>query len=188
MSLRVRQQYEDNPYPRWVHVAGNVEPVALEQYLRDIFPTVPLASLHRNDALDVLVAGAGTGWQAIGVTQKFEGARVLAVDLSLSSLSYAVRKTPAALSTRIEYAQADILKLGAIDRRFDLIEASGVLHHMADPFEGWRVLLALLKPPASCISVFTANWPAVKSWLCVPSSPSAAMGRRRPRSGAAAKS
>jgi len=27
-----------------------------------------------------------------------------------------------------------------------LIEASGVLHHMADPFEGWRILLALLRP------------------------------------------
>ena len=29
---------------------------------------------------------------------------------------------------------------------FDFIEASGVLHHLADPWEGWRVLLSLLRP------------------------------------------
>ncbi len=146
VSLRVRKQYEDNPYPRWMHVAGNVEAKSLNQHLRDIFPTIPFALLPQTGVLDVLIAGSGTGWQAIGVTQKFEGARVLAVDLSLTSLSYAMRKTPAALSPRIEFAQADILNLGAIDRRFDLIEASGVLHHMADLFAGWRVLCALLKP------------------------------------------
>ena len=46
----------------------------------------------------------------------------------------------------IEYAQADILNLGAIDRTFDRIESVGVLHHLADPKAGWRVLLSLLAP------------------------------------------
>src|SRR5205085_8938522 len=32
------------------------------------------------------------------------------------------------------------------DERFDLVECSGVLHHMADPLAGWRVLLSLLRP------------------------------------------
>ena len=57
VSQRVRRQYEENPYPRWVHVAGNVEPVALEQYLRDIFPTIPFMSSGGTGTLDVLVAG-----------------------------------------------------------------------------------------------------------------------------------
>ena len=46
----------------------------------------------------------------------------------------------------IEYAQADILKLGSLDRRFDLIESVGVLHHLSDPEAGWRVLVSLLRP------------------------------------------
>ena len=71
---------------------------------------------------------------------------MLAVDLSLSSLCYAKRKTPASLADRIEYAQSDILKLGAIGRTFDMIDCQGVLHHMRDPFEGWRILLSLLRP------------------------------------------
>ncbi len=76
----------------------------------------------------------------------YENARVLAIDLSLSSLCYAKRKTPPDVADRIEYAQADILKLGTLDRSFDMIDSSGVLHHMADPLAAWGTLLTLLRP------------------------------------------
>ena len=33
-----------------------------------------------------------------------------------------------------------------MEERFDVIECSGVLHHMADPMAGWQVLRGLLKP------------------------------------------
>jgi len=146
VSLRVQRQYEENPYPRWVHVAANVEPVGIDDYLRDMFPTAPFTALGKTADLDYLVAGCGTGWHATGIAQKYLGARLLAVDLSLSSLCYAKRNTPAPLSEHIEYAQADILKLPSIGRSFDVIDASGVLHHMADPIASWRILLTLLRP------------------------------------------
>src|SRR5262249_53363954 len=82
-------------------------------------------------------AGCGTGRHPIEVARKYKDARVLAVDLSLTSLCYAKRKTPAPLAERIAYAQADILKIGSIERTFDLIDVSGVLHHLADPMAGW---------------------------------------------------
>ena len=145
-SQRVRQQYEENPYPRWVNIAGGIKPVPLDNFLRGRFPTAAFTPLGKSESLDVLVAGCGTGLQAAQTAQGCQGARVLAVDLSLTSLSYAKRKTPPRLSDRIEYVQGDILKLGTIGRTFDLIEASGVLHHMRDPFEGWRILLSLLRP------------------------------------------
>ena len=88
--------------------------------------------------------GCGTGQTAIASAQKFLGAHVLAIDLSLTSLSYAKRRTPDDVAPRIEYAQADILKLASLERRFDVIDTSGVLHHMADPFEAWQILLTLL--------------------------------------------
>ena len=31
-------------------------------------------------------------------------------------------------------------------RTFDIIESGGVLHHLADPFAGWRILLSRLRP------------------------------------------
>ena len=142
----MRQQYEENPYPRWVHPAGQVAPIPIDQYLREQFPAGALRPLGKTDALDILVAGCGTGEIAVASAQKYLGARVLAVDLSLSSLCYAKRNTPAALAARIDYAQADILKLATIGRNFDVIDCSGVLHHMADPLEGWRILLTLLRP------------------------------------------
>lgn len=145
-SQRVRAQYEENPYPRWVNPAGQVEPVALDDYLRTQFPAIPFAASGKTEGLDILVAGCGTGWQAVSIAQKFLGARVLAVDLSLASLAYAKRNTPTELAGRIDYAQADILKLGALERRFDVLEASGVLHHMADWRAAWRILLSRLAP------------------------------------------
>src|SRR6202042_1096204 len=39
-----------------------------------------------------------------------------------------------------------ILKLASIGRTFDFIDTSGVLHHLADPWAGWRTLLSLLRP------------------------------------------
>ena len=146
VSQRVRQQYEENPYPRWVNIAGDISPISLDMQLRDQFPTAAFTPLGKTESFDILVAGCGTGLQSAQVAQGYLGARVLAVDLSLSSLCYAKRKTPASLADRIEYVQGDILKLGAIGRSFDMIDGTGVLHHMGDPFEGWRILLSLLRP------------------------------------------
>jgi SAM-dependent methyltransferase len=73
---------------------------------------------------------------------------VLAVDLSLASLAYARRKTIELGIRNVEYRQADILALGALAERFDLIECSGVLHHLEDPLAGWRILAGLRKPGA----------------------------------------
>jgi SAM-dependent methyltransferase len=146
VSLVVRQQYEEHPYPRWVHAAVAPAPMSLNEHLRRQFPTAAFEHLADGDTLEILVAGCGTGRHPIEVARQYRGARILAIDLSLASLCYAKRKTPPALASQIEYAQADILESATIGRTFDLIEASGVLHHLAEPFVGWRALLALLRP------------------------------------------
>jgi SAM-dependent methyltransferase len=135
------------PYPRWLKAAPVGRPVTLGWYLRTQFPQATIADFPSEPSRpDVLIAGCGTGQHAIETGRRFAGANVFAVDLSLTSLSYAVRKTRELGLQNIAYAQADILMLGAIGRRFDVIESSGVLHHLADPAQGWRVLLSLLKP------------------------------------------
>ncbi|MBF0384220.1 MAG: class I SAM-dependent methyltransferase, partial [Magnetococcales bacterium] len=68
------------------------------------------------------------------------------VDLSFSSLSYAIRKAEELRAENIEFMQGDILELQRIGRQFDIVESVGVLHHMDDPLAGWRVLVDVLRP------------------------------------------
>jgi tetratricopeptide (TPR) repeat protein/SAM-dependent methyltransferase len=145
VSRMVRHQYEENPYPRWTKADPPKKPLPFDRYLRNQFPAAVFQPLGKPD-LDILIAGCGTGQHAIETTRRFPAARVLAIDLSATSLAYAMRKTREAGLHNIEYGQADILMLGSIGKSFDLIEASGVLHHLAEPFAGWRILLSLLRP------------------------------------------
>lgn len=146
VSEEVRDQYETNPYPRWVKLPIRSQIHPFNRGLRLRLPSAPFTPLPDDSAPEVLIAGCGTGAQSILFAQRFLGTRVLAIDLSLSSISYAKRKTHELGVTNVEYAQADILKLGSLGRTFDIIESIGVLHHLSDPFEGWRTLLSLLRP------------------------------------------
>lgn len=146
VTAAVRQQYEENPYPRWVGLTAISQPVALSDHIRQQFPSASFRRTGDGDNLDILVAGCGTGRHALELAQSYRGARVLAVDLSLASLAHAKRKTPPALAGKIEFAQADILALRSIGLTFDFINAGGVFHHMADPLAGWRALIELMRP------------------------------------------
>jgi Tfp pilus assembly protein PilF/SAM-dependent methyltransferase len=146
VSVRVRQQYEENPYPRWIVAGSRPKPQTVEDYFRQKFPMAQVRPVSGGGNLDVLVAGCGTGQHPIGLARTFRNARVLAVDLSLASLSYALRKTRELGLHNLEYAQADLLLLGSLGRSFDVIDSSGVLHHLADPMAGWRALLSLVRP------------------------------------------
>lgn len=144
VSRAVRQQYEDNPYPRWRAIVRRPAR-KLAEVVAELFPAIPVDTLPTAPPR-ILVAGCGTGRHALSVAYRYAEADILAVDLSRAALGYAQRRTRALGVDNIRYRQADILKLGAIEERFDLIESSGVLHHMADPEAGWAVLTGLLKP------------------------------------------
>jgi SAM-dependent methyltransferase len=133
VSRAVRQQYEQSPYPRWVKPGPPGEPIVL----KDRPP---------GQAFDALFAGCGTGLSTVEFARQTPRARVIAVDLSLASLCYAQRMALSYGLTKVEFGQADINKLAVIGREFDYVDASGVLHHLADPWEGWRTLLGMLRP------------------------------------------
>ena len=145
VSRDVRRQYEENPYPPWTGTYVG-RPLSFVECLEtDIFP----CSAPTGVALvkpDVLIAGCGTGKHAIDSALRYANSNVLAIDLSLHSIAYGKRKADQLGVGNIEFLHADILDLEKLDRRFDVIESVGVLHHMAEPRKGWSILTGLLRP------------------------------------------
>lgn len=140
-----RQQYEENPYPRWVRIPHLEHPVTIVEYLRKRFPLADFGHRGEQEIADILSVGCGTGQLALEIAQGIKS-HTLAVDLSLTSLGYAKRKALEQGLGTIDFAQADLLEMAATGRVFDVVECSGVLHHLADPYTGWRSLLPLLRP------------------------------------------
>jgi Tfp pilus assembly protein PilF/2-polyprenyl-3-methyl-5-hydroxy-6-metoxy-1,4-benzoquinol methylase len=146
LSMPVQRQYEENPYPRWIKAAAVVPLRSVNAFLRKQFPFARFEPLRNDVAMELLVAGCRTGQESIEAAQQFPDARVLAIDLSRSSLAYARRKSRAAGVTNVEHAQADVLHMASMGRTFDVISSVGVLHHLADPAAGLRALVSVLRP------------------------------------------
>jgi 2-polyprenyl-3-methyl-5-hydroxy-6-metoxy-1,4-benzoquinol methylase len=146
VSSKVRDQYEVSPYPRWVNLGLPLKPVPISKVIENIKLKLFDDQIKEVEAPNILIAGCGTGQHSIGTAARFKGSKILAIDLSLASLSYAKRKTEELDIQNIDYMQADILDLGKLHRQFDIVESAGVLHHMDDPLAGWRVLTDCLKP------------------------------------------
>ena len=145
VSLKVREQYEDSPYPRWVNLGLSPNGISIPEMVVQSKIKIFDPKVFDTCSPNILIAGCGTGQHPIGTAARFKNSKLLAIDLSRSSLAYAKRKTEGIDHLNIEYMQADILNLEQLNRQFDIIESIGVLHHMNDPMAGWKVLRNCLK-------------------------------------------
>ena len=143
ISKKVKKQYEENPYPRWRY-DYTYSPVNFLNVLNFEIKPNKIIKSNKFQNPDILIAGCGTGEHVL-MTSNYLNAKILSVDLSLKSLSYAKRKTEELEIKNVEYLHADILELNKLRKKFDVIEASGVLHHMEDPKKGLKILVDLLK-------------------------------------------
>jgi 2-polyprenyl-3-methyl-5-hydroxy-6-metoxy-1,4-benzoquinol methylase len=148
VSLRVAAQYGAYPYPRWTSLNYLLRPGEWRKSMGRFFADDRLQFM--DEPFEVLIAGCGTGVQAIAAARAYgPNARVTAIDISKPSLGYAARMAEHFGADNITFMCADIQDLAKSETfksRFRVIESVGVLHHMADPFAGWRALSGALHP------------------------------------------
>lgn len=144
VSVKVRQQYEEHPYPRWTSLPDYAVREALVAFLQRRVASMAPMTFPATRGVRALNAGCGTGQHPIDMALRIADLQLLAIDLSLTSLAYARRKARDMGIENIEFAQADILQMHTYPERFDLIESTGVLHHLRDPEAGLSVLAGLL--------------------------------------------
>lgn len=126
VTRNVAAMYEENPYPRWRNI------------------NMP----HRTEneiTADILLAGCGTGRMALSFSTFLPNATFTAIDISRASLAYAARMAERNGINNITFALCSIMEADRLEKKFDYIECSGVLHHMENPEEGWRNLTRCLK-------------------------------------------
>ncbi len=147
VSNLVKEQYETNPYPRWINTSIG-KSLPFKNVMQHLFPYMEGERFSYINSTNpkTLIAGCGTGKQAIDTALTFENSDILAIDLSASSIAYATRKTKEYNLKNIKYGIADILKINELKQEFDVIQSVGVLHHMQDPIAGWKALYDILKP------------------------------------------
>ena len=148
-SKEVKNQYELNPYPRWRYNSFAKENKLnfLSVINSEISPNTikPNSVQLTNKKINILIAGCGTGIQIIEAS-RYSNCEITAIDLSNSSISYAKRKVDEYGLKNINFIEMDLLELTSLNKRFDLIECSGVLHHMNEPSKGLSNLFDVLEP------------------------------------------
>ena len=143
ISKKVRRQYEEAPYPRWLDFLPR-KPRPFAAYIEKKFPF--LEDVPPAGTVQCLVAGCGTGRHAINVAIRFTECSVVAIDLSRRSLAYGARQASRHGISNIEFIHGDILQVGALKRDFDLIEAVGSLQCLEDASSGIQALTDVLRP------------------------------------------
>lgn len=98
--------------------------------------------------LRILCAGCGSS-QAPLIALNNPDCSVVGIDLSETSLQHSMRLRDRHGLRNLELRQMSLLDVGQLNRSFDLILCTGVLHHLPDPDAGLRALAEVLEPSGS---------------------------------------
>lgn len=137
--------YDAHPYPPPVDALdGDVEAWADGTRRRvehaRLWPTVPFRADHT-----ILVAGCGT-YQAARYGLHYPEAHVVGIDVSATSIESTRRLVERHQLDNVELHRLPIEEVAALERRFDHVVSTGVIHHLADPAVGLRALRDVMAP------------------------------------------
>jgi 2-polyprenyl-3-methyl-5-hydroxy-6-metoxy-1,4-benzoquinol methylase len=135
----IREFYTNHPYPPPLENLDRAREVYRDENV--VRAEYHLYWPHKKYGadLDVLVAGCGT-WQSAKFALCHPEARVLGIDVSTTSLEHTETLKRKYDLANLETRQLPIESAAELNRSFDLIVCTGVLHHLADPEVGLRAL------------------------------------------------
>ena len=144
-SQEVREFYERLPYPPPLtsldeHRAIYSDPQRRRALFHRTWPS-ERPGAHQ----EILIAGCGTS-QAARYALREPDTRVTAIDISETSLLHTRNLQQKYGLENLELHQLPLESVQQLDRRFDLIVCTGVLHHLPDPDRGLRALRDVLSP------------------------------------------
>ena len=140
VSFKVKKQYESFPYPQWIYSDTYKQKTNLKNYINSLGLKVYSDEIYSNNNKSFLIAGCGTGKEAYEYNELLTDVSITAIDLSEKSLGYAIRKCNEHDQHNIDFLNGDILNLGKINKKFDIIISNGVIHHMENPNKGCEIL------------------------------------------------
>jgi SAM-dependent methyltransferase len=141
----VARQYERWMYPAPVH--------DLQAWLANNWEWFDPSHSHRmlwprrgyDPDLSILIAGCGTNQAAVFASTNPD-ATVVGIDVSESSLNHHEWLKSTHDLGNLELHLLAVEDVESLDRGFDLIVCTGVLHHLADPQRGMNALARCLRP------------------------------------------
>jgi len=145
----VRNQYENYPYPR-----RNPEDER-KKIWQPFFDSLDLINYFGFEGkkdfsknFRALVAGGGTGDATTYLAEQLRGtgAEIMQIDMSSASIEIAKKRSEIRGLKSTSFIHNSLLELPNLDiGKFDYINCSGVLHHLANPTEGLLALKSVLK-------------------------------------------
>ncbi len=146
---KVKSQYESLPYPP--RDPQDDRQRLVQTWLEDL-PMINhycfAGKQSFQNGFRALVAGGGTGDATIFLAEQLRhtNAEIVHLDMSHASMVVAQERARIRGLSNITWTHYSLLSLPALGLgKFDYINCSGVLHHLADPDLGLRVLLSALK-------------------------------------------
>jgi SAM-dependent methyltransferase len=137
--------YEQHPYPPPMKNLDAYQRRWNDPRLRQAEHHLLFANKRFRADLDVLVAGSGT-FQAARHAIRWPEGRVVGIDVSQTSVRHTEELKRQHALANLEVRQLRIEEVVDLDREFDLIVCTGVLHHLVDPERGLRALRSVLRP------------------------------------------
>ena len=140
----VRDFYDRHPYPLPVENLDSYGQTWQDEGKRQAdFHLHWPNKAYRKD-LKVLVAGCGTS-QAVKHAMRQPAAHVVGIDISETSIRHSEELKRKYQLTNLDVFQLPIERASELDRYFDKIVCTGVLHHLPDPAQGLRALRGVLE-------------------------------------------